>query len=83
MPVKGPAAMPESLLVYYSTLARFCGKFALAGVRAVLGLRGASKGVSRTIKPSASRCTRRRAVGTEPLAQGAKALSFWLTRELE
>ena len=38
MPVKGPAAMPESLLVCYSTLARFCGKFALAGVRAVLGL---------------------------------------------
>ena len=82
MPVKGPAAMPESLLVCYSTLARFCGKFALAGVRAVLGLRRASKGLEnhQDLCQSLHPATRS---GTEPLAQGAKALSFWLTRELE
>ena len=76
MPVKGPAAMPESLLVCYSTLARFCGKFALAGVRAVLGLRRASKGVLRTIKTSASRCTRRRAVELSPWLREQKHSLF-------
>ena len=67
----------------FMPLASFAGCIALVAVRAVLGLRGASKGVSRTIKTSATRCTRRRAVELSPWLTEQKALSFWLTRELE
>ena len=82
MPVKGPAAMPESLLVCYSTLARFCGF--CAGRRT--GRFGAAQSQQGGLENHQDLCQSLHPAtrsGTEPLAQGAKALSFWLTRELE